>query len=146
MTVPSRRTIREAVGAGLTTALSSLDPAPVVYDYMRTGFDGQSPIVRVWSDSSNRPDTRTQGINTEFRVSVQVWVLIDENGTAAEQAASEDTLDAIEYAIADWLESNTQTDDWNEIRYDRQSFIQTALVGTYTYIIENIYLLVLTDD
>lgn len=146
MTLPNRKAIREAIGAGIASATSALAPAPTVYDYMKTGFDGESPIVRIWSESSLRPDTRSHGINTSFGITVQTWVLVDENGTDAQQAESEDILDAIEYAIADWIEQNIQTDDWNQIRFDRPSLIQTTLVGPYTYIVEQNFLEVLTDD
>ena len=146
MSLQSRKTIREQVAAGLTTALSSVTPAPDVYDYMRTGFEGRSPIVRVWSESSDRPESVAQMINTRFVIDVQVWVLVDENGTVAEQAASEDTLDAIEYVIAEWVEANQQNAYWNQVKFSRPSFIQTTLVGSYTYIVETLALEVLAGD
>lgn len=139
MTV-SRRTVREAVAAGVATATASLDPAPVVYDYFRTGFDGESPVVRVWSNAAQRPDSAVQRISSTFSLTVQVWVLIDENGTAAQQAESEDILDAIETAIATWVMANTQTANWNGLRYERPSMIQTLQINAFIYAVESIAL------
>jgi hypothetical protein len=143
MTAPNRRLVREAIGAGVVSATATLTPVPVVYDYLKTGFEGESPIVRVWSESAQRPESRTQNINNAIRITIQVWVLVDENATDAEQAASEDMLDNIEVAIANWVIDNTQTTAWNQLHYERPSLIQSTLIGPYTYLVEQISLLAL---
>lgn len=134
----NRATIRKAIADGLRTQTASLSPAPQVYAYMKSGFDGLSPIVRVWAESSLRPESREQGDSSAFLITVQTWVLVDVDGGTVDQESAEDSLDAIELEIATWLEANRQTDLWHSLRYERNSDIQTFKLNAYTYVREQI--------
>lgn len=146
MTLPSRAPIRRAIAEGLETATAGVSTPPAVYPYMRTGFDGESPLVRVWTDSAGRPDSLEQGLNSQFLVTVQVWVMVDERAPATVQEESEDLLDEIEREIATWIEANVSSDLWHSLRYDRNSYIQSAQIGPFAYLIEEIVLSVQATD
>lgn len=130
----SRKVIREAIAAGL---LSGVTSAQAVYSYAAADFAGQSPVVRVSSSSSERPQMTAAGIRSMMRFTIDVWVLLSDRDGWNEQDA-ENTLDTVEHEIITWLVANQNTDDWTSLQYDAASTIFPAIVGGDTYLIEEI--------
>lgn len=130
----SRKTVREAIGAGLAANLPS---AQAVYNHAKADFGGQSPVVRISSESSERPGLTRQGIRSVFRYTVEVWVLLTDRDGWTEQDA-EDTLDTVEAEIISWMVGNHNTDTWTSLTYDGQSSVVVAIDGGDTWLIERI--------
>lgn len=130
----NRKTVREAIGAGLASSLTS---AQAVYNHAKADFGGQSPVVRINSESSERPGLTRQGIRSVFRYTVEVWVLLTDRDGWTEQDA-EDTLDTLEKEIITWMTSNHNTDTWTSLTYDGQSTVIAAIDGGDTWLIERI--------
>jgi len=135
----SRRTVREALGTQLTTALTS---ALQVYDYLYSKFEVDSPIVRIITDGSNRPPIYSEGIRSTFYYALQFWVAYYEEGTPAAQQEAEDIVDALEYEFVQWLEANQVSTIWTMIRVDGRSQVRTVLVRGQYWIVETIPLAV----
>lgn len=130
----NRKTVREAIGAGLAASLTS---AQAVYSHAKADFGGQSPVVRISSESSERPGLTRQGIRSIFRYTVEVWVLLTDRDGWTEQDA-EDTLDTLEKEIISWMVNNHNTDMWTSLTYDGQSTVIAAIDGGDTWLIERI--------
>lgn len=130
----SRKVVREAIGAGLAANLPS---AQAVYAHAKADFGGQSPVVRISSESSERPGLTRQGIRSIFRYTVEVWVLLTDREGWTEQDA-EDTLDTLEKEIISWMVGNHNTETWTSLTYDGQSTIIAAIDGGDTWLIERI--------
>ena len=111
MSVQSRRAVREEVGQYLTTRL---DTAQQVYTDQPASFDGQSPVVVVASNSSEREGSsrRTFGgpIAPSFGLDVYVFVL-----AASENA--DDALDELESNVASFVAEVPSAQTWTAIGY-----------------------------
>lgn len=134
-TAISRRTVREALGTQLTTALTS---ALAVYDFLYSKFDVESPIVRIVTAGSNRPPIHSQGIRSTFYYAVQFWVAYYEDGTPSVQADAEDILDALEHEFVQWLESNQVSELWTMVTVDGRSRVETVQTRGSYWILESI--------
>lgn len=130
----NRKLIREAIGAGLAANLPS---AQAVYNHSKADFGGLSPVVRISSESSERPGLTRQGIRSIFRYTIEVWVLLTDRDGWTEQDA-EDTLDTLETEIITWITQNHNTELWSALVYDGQSTIIAAIDGGDTWLIERI--------
>jgi hypothetical protein len=134
MSAISRKVVREAIGAGLAANLPS---AQAVYSYAKANFNGQSPVVRINSESSERPGLTQQGIRSFFRFTIEIWVLLSDRDGWTEQDA-EDALDTLEHEIITWMTQNHNTSLWTTLTYDGQSSIIVAIDGGDTWLIERI--------
>lgn len=134
-TAISRRTVREALGTQLTTALTS---ALAVYDYLYSKFDVESPIVRVVTAGSNRPPIHSEGIRSTFYYSLQFWVAYYEEGTEAVQQEAEDILDALEHEFVQWLADNQVSELWTMVTVDGRSNVETVKTRGSYWIVEAI--------
>ena len=130
----SRKVIREAIAAGLSVGVTS---AQAVYSYAAADFDGQSPVVRVSSSSSERPQLTAAGIRSMMRFTVDVWVLLSDRDGWNEQDA-EDTLDTVEHEIITWMVGNQNTDNWTSLQYDAPTTTFPAIIGGDTWLVEEI--------
>lgn len=130
----NRKVVREAIGAGLAANLPS---AQAVYNHARADFGGQSPVVRISSESSERPGLTQQGIRSVFRYMIEIWVLLTDRDGWTERDA-EDTLDTVELEIISWMIQNHNTDLWSSLTYDGQSTVVVAIDGGDTWLIERI--------
>ena len=138
MTVASRKTVRDALSTALETAYGSAIAA--IYPYMKTAFEGTSPVVRILNDGSNRPMRAghiPQPLGSKFRYIVQHFVLFKEQGESDEQAAAEDKVDELESTLSQFIADNNQVPgSWKMIQ--QVDFSDTVLVkiGGYQYILE----------
>ena len=116
MTVQSRKVVREEVGAILAMRLASL--AQQVYTDQPNSFDGQSPVVVVTSDGSEREGqvqrTFSGPIAPKFMLDIYVFVL-------ATTANADDALDQMEAALAEFVAAYPSAQTWTAIGYRERS-------------------------
>ena len=148
MTVASRETVRKAIASGL--AASGVLPTAKgnIYDYMHSSFAGASPVVRVLSGGSMRPRDTHHGKPSTFYFTIQLWVLYFERGTPAQQAAAEDTLDALEGEVTAWLgdlDVRNQPGYWRDLSWAQASQVAVRQVQGHSYIVEDIPIEVTVD-
>lgn len=136
----NRETVRDAMAALLNTALVGAGlPAQAVYAYRVGDLGGQSPVVVVSSAGSERPRMTAAGGRTTVLLQVDSFVLYSDEGTWGEDDA-EDRLDLIEKTIADTLQANQATTNWQAVDYAAQSERVDVEVGGLEYAREMILL------
>lgn len=151
MTVVSRATIRQALASQLAATGVMPTAKGNIYGYMRSGFAGLSPVVRVLSGGSVRPRTPQHGTPSRFLYTVQLWVLYFDDGNAAQQAAAEDTLDALEAELTAWLGNESvrnQVGLWRDLAWYDASRVDVRQIGTKAgsiYIVEDVPIEVTVD-
>lgn len=131
----SRETVRKALATALTTALPS---AQVVYNHMKGGFAGQSPVVRVMSDGSDRLRFTPRGGRGDLYMLVQFWVMYAAPKTGWTEADAEDALDQLEWELAQYIDANRKTDHWQAIDFDGRSKPDLVRLEGEAYLVENI--------
>ena len=112
-----------------------------VYPYMRTGWHGKSPVVRILNGGSTRPrlaGNAPQVYGTMVRYVVQHFVLFHEQGSVDEQAAAENQLDALEAILAQWITDNYQVPGyWKSIvQVDLSEPLPVMVGGSHQYLLE----------
>jgi hypothetical protein len=116
MSVQSRKVVREEVGAILTMRLASL--AQQVYTDQPNSFDGQSPVVVVTSDGSEREGqvqrTFSGPIAPKFMLDIYVFVLVTTTN-------ADDALDELEAAVAEFVSVYPSATTWTAIGYRERS-------------------------
>jgi len=138
MTVRSRREVREAIADALATALAGQVQA--VYPFAAADFEGRSPVVRVLSRGSAR---QPRGLGETMGVVVEFWVLFSQRRSGYTRRDAEDTLDALEQALAAWAEGAQNGALWTGVRYDGMSMVgQTPVVRGEAWLVEVVNLVV----
>lgn len=134
----SRKGVREEIGTGLTTALAAL--AQDVYDHQARVIGTASPVVRVYSVGSFRPQRTGRGLRSVFRFVIQVWVLYgDEETETYTEEEAEDLLDDIEKGVIDWMDDNQNNQIWTGIQYLAPgSEVRNVRIGSEVYLVEDI--------
>lgn len=118
----SRKIARKTLAGLLTTELmSNQSLAQAVYDHQVGDFQGQSPVVVVYSGGSSRSGGTFQGSLKNFWLNVQVFVLYATTDGAWTEANAEDALDDISGAIFDVLDAQRVTAAWEAIEAERPS-------------------------
>ncbi len=148
MTVASRATVRKAIASQLKATGVMPSAQGNIYAYMYSGFAGASPVVRVMSGGSVRPRDRHHGVPSRFYYTIQIWVLAYERGDAAQQAAAEDTLDALEAELTAWLGDLTVRNSpglWRDLGWLDASRIEVRTASGHQYIVEDIPIEVTVD-
>lgn len=126
---PVRDALVEALRPALTVAQS-------VEGY-KANIQGQWPAVRLLTDGSLRPQVTEAGIRSEFYYLVQLWVLYHKEGVWTE-AEAEDTLDALEQQLAEWLANNQVGELWTSLMFNGRSTVVTTTEGGEPYLVEEI--------
>lgn len=145
MSIINRKDIRHALATALASAMPSAQGN--VFGFMKTGFEGDSPIVRIVDSGSDRPYKEQRGVRSRFYYSVQLFVLYFEDGSPEIQSNAEDLLDDLEHEFYSYLADNQTTTNWTMIGYDdgqRSRVIQVRL-GESRYILEDIPIAVRVD-
>lgn len=136
----NRETVRDAMAALLNTALVGPGlPAQVVYAYRVGDLAGQSPVVTVTSAGSDRTRMTAAGHRTKVMLQVDVFVLYSDENTWGEDEA-EDRLDLIEKTIAETIEVNQVTTNWQAVDYAAPSERVDVEIGGLEYAREMILL------
>lgn len=131
----SRAEARKALATELTTALPT---AQVVYDHMKGGFAGQSPVVRVMSAGSERRRFTPQGGRGELHFTVQFWVMYASPGNNWSEEDAENAIDQLEYELAEYVDSNRQGNPWKSLEYSTRSGIELVRLEGKPYLIEDV--------
>lgn len=138
MTV-NRKSVRDALAAGLTTALTT---AQAVYGYQRGGFEGRTPVVRVMSAGSERTRLTAQGNRATLFFLVQLWVLYADPDAGWDEQDAEDALDQLEYELAVWMEANRVTADWLGLDMAGRSTVEIVRYQGLPYLVEDVPVMV----
>lgn len=131
----SRRTVREALAAGLAESCVS---AQTVYAYGKSDFGSRWPVVRVMSRGSDRPATTAAGIRSRFTFLVDVWVLYRSVEAGWSEGDAENTLDALEREIIGWLTDNGGGELWTSIHYAGPSTVDVINIAGEPWLTEAI--------
>jgi hypothetical protein len=132
--VLNRETVRDAIVAGLTPALTV---AQLVAGYQKVSVKGQWPAVLVFTSGSLRPQVTEQGIRSEFYYLAQLWVLYRQ-GEQWTEAQAEDTLDALEQQLTEWMSNNQVNEVWTSLMFNGRSTISILNVGGEAYLVEEV--------
>jgi len=137
----SRKTIRQALVTGLTTALAASVNAARVVGYQPT-MQGDFPWVAVLSDGSQRPELTFQGTSVKFFLNINIFVVRKASGLTEEQAES--LLDDLEALVAQYIETNRgNSTNWNALEYSDRSRVSWFIPqGGETYLMESIPIIV----
>lgn len=115
------------VGTGL--------PVAAVYGYQVGDFAGQSPVVVVSSAGSQRVRMTRAGSRATFYLLISTFVLYSDNASWGEDDA-EDAIDAIEALLADVIDDNQVTANWQALDYSDRSQRISVEIGGEEYIYE----------
>ena len=129
----NREVIRDAIVTQLRPALTVAQSV----EGHKANIRGQWPAVRLLTDGSLRPQVTERGIRSEFHYLAQLWVLYYKDGLWTE-AEAEDTLDALEHQLAEWLANNQVGELWTGLMFAGRSRVGTFNEGGETYLVEEI--------
>jgi len=143
----NRQAVRDAVAAGLNTALVAGGTGIVtaVYGYHKGDIKGESPVVLVMSRGMDRMQwgQGTQKYRSQVYLEVLVFVADAETlqtPTWTDQAV-EDRLDEIEKEIADWVADNrAMTGVYAYLEHNGQSEVFAVAIGGKPWTMERIIL------
>lgn len=130
----NRELVRDAIVAGMQQTLTV---PQLVVGHQKANIRGQWPAVMIFTAGSVRPQVTEQGIRSEFYYVVQLWVLYYQEGLWTE-AEAEDTLDALEQQVAEWLANNQVGELWTSLAFNSQSTVSIVTMGGESYLMEEI--------
>lgn len=134
----SRHTVRDAFAALLNAAMVGTGlPVQAVYAYRVGDFSGQSPVVAVSSAGSRRQRMTKLGSRATFYLLVSTFVMYSDGSTWGEDDA-EDALDSIEALLADVIDDNQVTTNWQALDYYDRSDRVSVEIGGIEYIYESV--------
>ena len=139
MAATNRETARDALTTLLETALVGTGlPAQAVYNYRIGDFQGQSPVVTVSSDGSDRTreSLSDSDLSNIFFYAIHSFVLYADPDSSWTEANAEDRLDLIEKTIADVIADNQDTANWDFLAFHSRSNRNDVDVGGDEYIRE----------
>lgn len=131
--VMSREIVRDAIVEQMRPALTVAQSV----EGHKANIQGQWPAVRVLTGGSLRPQVTERGIRSEFYYLVQLWVLFHKEGLWTE-AEAEDTLDALEQQLAEWMANNQVGEIWTGLMFEGRSHVGTTNEGGETFLVEEI--------
>ena len=129
----AREPVRDAIVVALRTALTVAQSV----EGHKANIKGQWPAVRLLTDGSLRPQVTEAGIRSEFYYLAQLWVLYYQDELWSE-AQAEDTLDALEQQLAEWLANHQVGQLWTALMFNGRSRVVIANEGGETYLVEEI--------
>lgn len=134
MTIKSRKEVREQLGSLLSSALvGSGKPAQAVYDYLKSSFDGQSPVVIVSSSGFDGQVQTTTNWFATYDYEILVFVAREDTQLA------DDYLDETTQDVYETLRDNQQLAGyWNKLEWLDSTTIVPASVGGDPYWMEPI--------
>lgn len=133
-TAMNREVVRDTIVAGLQPALTV---AQTVVGHQKANLAGQWPATMVFTAGSLRPQVTEQGIRSEFYYVVQLWVLYFKEGLWTE-AQAEDTLDALEQQLVEWMINNQVGELWTSLAFNGRSRISIVPLAGESYLMEEI--------
>ena len=134
----NRETVRDALATLISTAMVGTGkPVQAVYNYRPSEFGGQSPVVTVSSQGSERPRLSFAGGQATHFLQVDVFVLYNDQASWTEDLA-EDRLDLIESMLADIVDPRQRYSSWEAIGYEERSRRIAVVIGGVEYAWESI--------
>ncbi len=106
MSAINRKNVRDEITAALQAALTgSGQPVSNVYGYQPGKLDGESPVILVLSQSTQREigGIGSQKYHNTFSLELQVLVYDGDQNQDLTEKQREDKIDEIETALADWF-------------------------------------------
>lgn len=122
MTVLSRKTVKEEIGNGLSTALvGSGKPASALYTYQKGKLGGESPVILVVSGILERMFRGMGAVtyDSNFLIECHVLVYDGDNNQPLTETLREDKGDELEAAIATWVAANQKGTCYRALRYSK---------------------------
>ena len=144
----NRKGLRNDIVQSLALSVPS---AQAVYGYLKSGFEGDSPVVRMMSAGSQRQEVgEAQGYESQLFFDLQILVLLYEEGADADAVAelASDQLDQVEFEIFQWFSDHQQVQDddgmpkWVVAKWENRSTVVPYAVGTHFYLVETIPIIV----
>lgn len=137
---PNRKNIRNELALALKGVMTS---AQQVYSYQETNFEGQTPIVRILSTTTEKQRLTAAGLRTTFTFTVQSLVLYDKPGDPSYgPSQAEDILDDLQYQLSDWLSDNPKGSWFAVIGWSDQATVLRLEISGEPYLVEMIPLAV----
>ena len=131
----TRQQVREQLGVVLTDALTGAgNPVQDVYDYLKSTFDGHSPVVCIGSSGTGRNEIEQFGGDwfPVYFYELLVFVARDDD-----EASAEDVLDQVAQKLFETLETNQYLAGWwDKLDYVSNSEVTPAVVGGDPYWME----------
>jgi len=123
-----RQTVRDALGVLLTANLIGPNQAQTVTTSKLENMVGLAPVVLVESAGTDRTAITFEDDMPLFDLRVIIYVQQATTGWTNAQAM--DAVDTIESLLADVIEANRCTCDWDYIRYNGPSEVDEITEGT----------------
>lgn len=106
-----RSNVRKEIALGLAAKLVGTGlPCQAVYGYRVFDFQGLSPVVVIAPSGVNRVQNAMGSTNRHVTMFFDLFVFarVSDTGVGVDEEDSEDQMDTIEKAIADWVQDNVQ--------------------------------------
>jgi len=134
MTIKTRKEVREHLGSLLSSALVGTGkPAQAVYDYLKSSFDGQSPVVVIGSSGFNAQEQDFTNWFATYDYEVLVFVAREDTQLA------DDYLDQTTQKLYETLQTNRVLSGyWDDLVWADPSQIVPAVVGGKPYWMETV--------
>ncbi len=134
MAIKTRKQCRGQLGSVLDTALTGEgNPAQDVYDYLKSDFNHQSPIVTVGSEGLEAFEQDFEHWHPVYKYSINVYVTRN-TATDYTEEDVEDTLDDVTQAIYETLETNRVLAGWwGDLAWLEPSAVVPVTVGGDPY-------------
>lgn len=134
MNIISRQEVRQELARFLTGRMES---AEKVYAYQKADFGKASPVVYLTSSSSHRQKLTGRGYQSVFVINAHLFVLYASKGGNWTEEDAENTLDQLEFELANAVLDIQNNRLISHIRYSGASNADdTAVIGGETYLHE----------
>lgn len=140
--VINRKTVRQALAAGLSAALVHTTPGdgkPIdaLYRYRISKIEKNFVIVVTSAPADRKKQAQPTRVASFIQLEIVIFTIYSTTNFTEED--SEDKADDLEKAVGDWIEDNDTTDDWEELQQSGPSeYDVVTLVNGKTYRIETI--------
>lgn len=128
MAIATRKEAREALGAALTTAMTTCEQ---VNDYFKSGLDGESPVLSIHSLGTLGTPFTFQGLRPTHYFDIVVYVR--RGGEGVTEAEAEDELDGVAQQLFEYIEGSRRNNTWESLAYAGRSEAIPIEVGGIPY-------------
>jgi len=129
--VTNRETGRDALVSLFAAALVGAGkPAQVIYGYLAGDFGGQSPVIVVASEGSDREQRAvTSRQKNLFYYTIYTFTPYAKKDSSWGEDDCEDRVDLLEKTIAEVITANRSNDDWAFLELDGRSVVDSVMIG-----------------
>jgi len=126
----SRDDVRDLMASLLAPYVAA---AQRVRSYLPGRLGGETPIVALASAGTRRDRMTAQGSRPVFRIDVHLFTLYASDADGWTEADAEDSLDALEAGVGDFVDENQRALRWRAVRYADMSRVDTIIEEGFTY-------------